>query len=420
MSTVGEYLREAREAKGLTIAELAKKTHIMSKQLEGIERDDFSPIPAPIYVKSFIKTFATQVGLDPAEMVALYLEQMKAGANPPAPTPELKVKQSARTRKEQARAEKAAAKEAAREQAREAAEQAAREAEAAKVEKAARKQVKAAKKAELAAKRKSSDPAGLMPIVPSDEVASDELPSADEVAADDLPAEEEATGIAEHQELLDFGDGSNDDTTVEDDDLVEVDLDELDEDAQDDDEDVDELDEVEDVEIEAPASASSVKIAAAAAATAAAAAATASAATPKSAAAKTSASPQNSASANALRGAQTWQRPVPKPSRPARPPRPSMSAVLAEKWKGVKAAFGSRFKRSESGFSIFGKTIAAATLRKAATMLVLACCLAGLVYAAVLVADRMELRRAERGSSIGDLRTNPVITDPPDPYFITE
>jgi len=406
MTTVGERLRKAREAKGLTIAELAKKTHIMSKQLEGIEQDDFSPIPAPIYVKSFIKTFATQVGLDPAEMVALYLEQSKAGENPPAPTPELKVKKSnVRARKNQARAEKEAAKEAALEEARESAEQAALEAEAAKAEKLAKKQARAAQKAQAAAqkakaaagKRKSAEPSGLMPIVP----------------VTDAPSEEESTEIIEHQKLLDFGD----DTEFEDE-LVEVeDLEEdLEEDAEDfeEEEDEEELEEdLEDIEIEAPAAAASVSVASR----------TRSA---NSASATSPARPKSTAATSATAAkasSQTWQRPEPKSKRPARaprPPRPALSAVLAAKWKGVKSAFAARFKRSESGFSIFGKTIATATLRKVLTIVLLACCLAGLVYAAVLVADRMELRRAERGSSIGDLRTNPVITDPPDPYFITE
>lgn len=395
MSTVGESLREAREAKGMTIAELAKKTHIMSKQLDGIERDDFSPIPAPIYVKSFIKTFATQVGLDPADMVALYLEQMKAGENPPAPTPELKVKKSkVRARKEQARAEKEAARQ-------EAAEEAARQAEAAKAAKAAKKQARAAQKAEAAARRKA-DPAGLMPIVPTDEALAEE--------------EAESTGLVEHQELLDFGEDSNLENELLEDELVEVD--DREEDPEDLEDPEDDL-EVEDIEIEAPAAASSVSVASSSSKTSARTRPT----TSGSPAAARSASKPESKSKDA---SNTWQRPEPKPKRPARaprpprPPRPSISAVLAAKWKGFKAGFAKRFKRDESGFSMFGKSIAAATLRKALSMALLVCLLAALAFGAYLIADRMELRRAERGSSIGDLRTNPVITDPPDPYFITE
>jgi len=375
MSSLGQTLREAREAKGLTIAELSKKTHIMSKQLEGIERDDFSPIPAPIYVKSFIKTFATQVDLDPAEMVEKYLAQEKAGANPPPATPELRVKKS----RSQARAEKQAAKEAAREA------QAARAAE-----KAAEKEARAARKAEASARRKSGGADGLMPIGPAEE---EEAEIDIEVEAEEAGLEE-AGFISETQELLDFGDEDE----VED--LEEEDLD------------------VEDVEVEAPAKATR--------------SARSQASAPR--ARKEAAAPQASTSnARSRSESQTWQPPERqkrgrrekpakphRPPKPAKPPRPSLSAVMAEKWKGVRATFAKWFHRDGTGYSIFGKTYAGETIRKAISLALLAGAIALVAYGALLVSDRMELRRAERGSSIGDLRTNPVITDPPEPYFITE
>jgi len=98
MSSLGERLREAREAKGLSIAELSKKTHIMSKQLEGLEINDFSRIPAPIYIKSFIKKFAQQVDLDPVEMVAMYEQYAAASARPPAPKKDPKARTTRKKR----------------------------------------------------------------------------------------------------------------------------------------------------------------------------------------------------------------------------------------------------------------------------------------------------------------------------------
>jgi transcriptional regulator with XRE-family HTH domain len=65
----GLRLKEAREAQGKTLSELAKQTRIGMQQLEGIERDNYDRIPAAIYVKGFVKNYAQALGLDPAPLV---------------------------------------------------------------------------------------------------------------------------------------------------------------------------------------------------------------------------------------------------------------------------------------------------------------------------------------------------------------
>jgi cytoskeletal protein RodZ len=66
--TAGARLREAREAAGMTIEEVATSTRIPVRHLENIEIGDFSKLPAPTYSIGFAKNYAAAVGLDRHEI----------------------------------------------------------------------------------------------------------------------------------------------------------------------------------------------------------------------------------------------------------------------------------------------------------------------------------------------------------------
>jgi len=68
MRTFSEKLREARESKGLTLEELASSTKISLRVLRAVEAGDFEVLPQT-YVRGFLKTYATEVGLDPVQVV---------------------------------------------------------------------------------------------------------------------------------------------------------------------------------------------------------------------------------------------------------------------------------------------------------------------------------------------------------------
>jgi cytoskeleton protein RodZ len=74
MSTLGEELKAAREAKGITLSDIAEKTRISHTFLKAIEQDNYSVIPGDIFVVGFIKAFAKEVGLDPIEAAQRYKE----------------------------------------------------------------------------------------------------------------------------------------------------------------------------------------------------------------------------------------------------------------------------------------------------------------------------------------------------------
>jgi hypothetical protein len=70
--SLGQQLRRAREARGLTLREISEQTRITMRHLEAIEADDYHSLPGGIFNKSFIKSFARQVGFDEARALELY------------------------------------------------------------------------------------------------------------------------------------------------------------------------------------------------------------------------------------------------------------------------------------------------------------------------------------------------------------
>lgn len=67
---VAAQLRAAREAKGLTLEQLAAETRIPRRHLETIEAGDFAALPARTYAVGFSKTYARAVGLNEEDVVA--------------------------------------------------------------------------------------------------------------------------------------------------------------------------------------------------------------------------------------------------------------------------------------------------------------------------------------------------------------
>ncbi len=70
--TLGEKLRQAREARDITISEVAEQTRISPLYLESIENDDYKILPGGIFNKGFVKSFAKYVGIDEQEALQDY------------------------------------------------------------------------------------------------------------------------------------------------------------------------------------------------------------------------------------------------------------------------------------------------------------------------------------------------------------
>ena len=75
MSTVAEKLRQARETQNLTVHQVADITKIRTDHIRALEQGDFNVFPAPVYIRGFVRTYATLLKLDvPETMAALDAE----------------------------------------------------------------------------------------------------------------------------------------------------------------------------------------------------------------------------------------------------------------------------------------------------------------------------------------------------------
>jgi cytoskeletal protein RodZ len=77
MPTVAEQLRAGREARKLTIAQLAETTKIRTDHLRALEEGNFNAFSAPIYIRGSVKNYATQLKLDVPQIMAALDKELK-------------------------------------------------------------------------------------------------------------------------------------------------------------------------------------------------------------------------------------------------------------------------------------------------------------------------------------------------------
>jgi cytoskeletal protein RodZ len=75
-------LKNAREAKGITLSDISEATLINVSLLEAIEQGNYAILPQA-YVRAFIREYAGIVGLDPDEVIQRYDTQVRQAVEPP-------------------------------------------------------------------------------------------------------------------------------------------------------------------------------------------------------------------------------------------------------------------------------------------------------------------------------------------------
>lgn len=70
--TLGEKLREMRQAAHLTLSELANLTKIQKHFLEAFEKGDYETLPAPLYARQYLKTIVQMLGGDTSYYLELF------------------------------------------------------------------------------------------------------------------------------------------------------------------------------------------------------------------------------------------------------------------------------------------------------------------------------------------------------------
>ena len=69
-------LKALRESRGLTLENIFLMTRISVTNLEAIENSDFHLLPAPVYTKKFIESYAKAIGIDAGDILAHYLRHV--------------------------------------------------------------------------------------------------------------------------------------------------------------------------------------------------------------------------------------------------------------------------------------------------------------------------------------------------------
>ena len=85
---IGESLREARTRQGIELGDAQQATKIRARYLEAMEGDRWDVLPDPAYVRGFLHTYATFLGLDADALVNEYARSReRAEEAPPAGEP---------------------------------------------------------------------------------------------------------------------------------------------------------------------------------------------------------------------------------------------------------------------------------------------------------------------------------------------
>src|SRR5881392_3634341 len=72
MPDIGTTLREARMRARIDVSEIEAQTKIRAKYLRALENEEWSLLPGPTFVKSFLRTYAAALGLDGKALVEEY------------------------------------------------------------------------------------------------------------------------------------------------------------------------------------------------------------------------------------------------------------------------------------------------------------------------------------------------------------
>jgi cytoskeletal protein RodZ len=85
IESLGEYLRDHRERRGMSVAELSRVTRIPMASLEAIEESRFDELPGEVFVRGFLRAYAQAVSLLPADVLARYTSSRRIAYVTPLP-----------------------------------------------------------------------------------------------------------------------------------------------------------------------------------------------------------------------------------------------------------------------------------------------------------------------------------------------
>ncbi len=89
-SGIGAILKAEREKSGLSHDQVAQITKLRRHYIEALENEEWDNLPAPVFIKGFIRSYAQALGLDETKIFDLYKKIGPVGEAPPTPLVEPK------------------------------------------------------------------------------------------------------------------------------------------------------------------------------------------------------------------------------------------------------------------------------------------------------------------------------------------
>ena len=87
MANFGASFKKGREARGLSLAQIADETRISTRFLGAIESENFHLLPGGIFNRSFIRAYAKFIGYDENEAIEDYARTLRERGDPEEETP---------------------------------------------------------------------------------------------------------------------------------------------------------------------------------------------------------------------------------------------------------------------------------------------------------------------------------------------
>src|SRR5262245_61735776 len=101
MESIGEFFRQVRETKGLTIDEVASKTRIRTDFVKALEDGNFAKLPDQVFARGFVRSYARSLGLDEDDAIHRFSQSAGTYYDKQAERERLRVRQAEEERKRQ-------------------------------------------------------------------------------------------------------------------------------------------------------------------------------------------------------------------------------------------------------------------------------------------------------------------------------
>ena len=102
MESIGEFFRQVRETKGLTIDEVASKTRIRTDFVKALEEGNFAKLPDQVFARGFVRSYARSLGLDEDDAIHRFDQSAGAYYDKHVERERLRVRQAEEERKRKA------------------------------------------------------------------------------------------------------------------------------------------------------------------------------------------------------------------------------------------------------------------------------------------------------------------------------